>query len=703
MARVPVYDREVAPQINPRGYIEANVNQDTFGGSIAQAGKNIGNAISNLGTNLLELKDRVDKTKILELKNKSDEWSEKNLYSESGYLRKSGKDAYGQSEALMKDYDKYMNDELGKLKLSRGNYILAKSSLSEWRKPINRTSTVHDFQQGIKWSETEIEKSLNNSLLNAVNQRNNPEEIQKALSTGYQVIDWGAGIQHLDADTVKAMKEKFSQELYGKVLSGFISDNSLKAVDFFEINKNKFSPDNVVGFGNSVKNLELTYTSRETAKNLLNLPTQEVYSKINAIADTEERNAVYREYSFLQNQRETIQREIDAKTSSEIMNQLYTLQDSGKSQSEIMSRILGSDLSFETKTKLLDTVKKMNEWERYGNNWADYNYLTDLMSTDHEAFLKQNPATYNLSQEQYQKIKELQRQGKNIQFSTEAQLSKAVNELFPANFGWQSNLSGNGIKDDEYKREMVDLLSLIERKQGKAFDLNHLDAGQIANIASGMGYKNANEKNKNLDESKELYMWAKKHGDVKNVVAKNYMLFKSSNKREPNPDEIYDICKRSYNYVETQYKQKATSKLDYISETLKNINSTAPKKGETKALTYLADTQIPALARKHGIKLTSVPGSRYRPGSKGYHGYGQALDVSMSEHNRNTRGSVFTDVLALPDVKAVGTSDPILLKNFAGHGKMKDLRSYDRTHGTNHENHIHIVVDTRYGGSAQGK
>ncbi len=46
----------------------------------------------------------------------------------------------------------------------------------------------------------------------------------------------------------------------------------------------------------------------------------------------------------------------------------------------------------------------------------------------------------------------------------------------------------------------------------------------------------------------------------------------------------------------------------------------------------------------------------------------------------------------MPNVQAIGTSDPNILTHFAGNRKIVDERKYDRQHGTNHVHHAHVTL-----------
>ena len=297
----------------------------------------------------------------------------------------------------------------------------------------------------------------------------------------------------------------------------------------------------------------------------------------------------------------------------------------------------------------------------------------------------------------------MQRNAGSNEYTPEVEMRKAIGAL--TGFAPQTS---NGLKMNEYKDEVVRFLSKVERMQGEAF--NFKDTKQLDAIMAGFNYKNETATNKNIDETKELFARAKKHGEVYDLMAREYMLFKGQNKREPKPEEIYEMAKRSYNTIENNWKQRDMGKLNQAQGIYKNISAITPKRGETKVLTYYADKRIPQLSRELGIPLKVT--SRYRAGDAGGHGHGRKCDVGMANLNVAQRQKVFEKFLSEPAVASIGTSDPVLLKRYNSppNPKIRDLRNYDvnykKTHpkeNMNHVNHIDISFDTRYGGSQQGR
>lgn len=184
-----------------------------------------------------------------------------------------------------------------------------------------------------------------------------------------------------------------------------------------------------------------------------------------------------------------------------------------------------------------------------------------------------------------------------------------------------------------------------------------------------------------------------KTGFVRDVM-NDFSYYQSKHNGEMPPDaEKYKIIQNRLQQKVQEKKtqaQQTVSNYSYNATTMRNIAYTKAKPHEQKVLTYFADTQIPTISKQLGVRLTVT--SRYRNQAGSYHADGRAADVSMSEHSVPNRIRIYQKLLALPNVQAIGTSDPNILSHFAGNRKIVDERKYDRQHGTNHINHAHITL-----------
>lgn len=719
MVRIPQYNRSVAPQNTPLGYVKDNADSIAFGVNVTEAMKGASDALGKVGEGIFDLKEQYDKAKVLEISNMIDDYVNTTLRDkENGYLYKMGKEAMGKSPEVMDGYDKYVDDVISK----SGVYGYQESQLrniaAQKRINLENYSEAHDKQQTDKWRDSVYTDALSNVFSKAINGRNNPEDLEKYKKDGMTILDNYALDKgwYNDPEIYAIKKKEFEEGYHSQILDAYIAEGSLKSREYFEKNKDVFSPEKRNNYLKTIHAEEVNYQARATAEILVTKTPDEAYKEIDAIENLDVRNATENEYNRLLRHKENIQKQVDMQKSNEFMQRVYSAYENGEDVSVIMRDVNSSNMSVEQKEKIYDNIKKMQELEGAGNNWADYNILLDMAAYNNEEFKTINPANYNLTKEQYNKIVEMQRKAGLNEYTPEVEMKKALGDLDGFNL-FQTN---DGLKMGEYKNEVVKFLSQVERMQGEAFDFKNTQ--QLDAILAGFNYKDESWKDnpnltkeqkkaaKNLDETRELFARAKKHGEAYELMAKEYMLFKGQNKREPNPQEFYDMAKRSYNTIENAWKQRDMGKLNQAEGIYDSVSSVTPKKGETKVLTYYADTRIPQISRELGIPLEIT--SRYRAGDKGSHGKGRKCDVGMANLNVAQRQRVFEKFLSEPAIASIGTSDPVLLRRYNNppNPKIRDLRVYDTNYKKahpdttmNHVNHIDISFDTRYGGDAQGK
>jgi hypothetical protein len=705
MVRIPQYNRSVTPQNTPLGYARGQADPNAFGVGATEALRNTGKSLDNLGNSMFELKAQYDRTKVIEVGNMLDKYINDVLNDkDNGYLFKSGKDAMGKSPEIMDGYDKYSDEIISKGGFWGENERYIRNIAAQKRMGLERYSEAHDREESDKWQDSVYTDALTNIFNKAINGRNNPADIEKFRKDGYTLLDNYALVKgwNKDPQTFEMKKKEFEGNFNAQILDAYLAEGSLKASEYFHKHKDKFTPEVQNRYLQRIHTEEVNYGARSTAESLIGKSTEEAYKFIDDIENIEMRNATENEYNRLLRHQETIQKQNDIKASNEIMQKVYAAYDNGEDIYSIMREVNTSNMSLEQKEKIYNNLKTMQELEGVGNNWADYNILLDMAAYNNEEFKTINPANYNLTKEQYNKIIEMQRKSAANEYTPETEMRKILRQL--SGFAPQTS---NGLKTNEYKDEVVRFLSKVERMQGEAFDFKNTQ--QLDAIMEGFNYKDADATNKNIDETKELFARAKKHGEVYDLMAREYMLFKGQNKREPNPEEIYEMAKRSYNTIENEWRERDMGKLNRAQGIYDNVTSTTAKQGETKVLTYYADTRIPQISRELGIPLQVT--SRYRAGDSGGHGKGRKCDVGMAALNNAQRQRVFEKLLTEPAVASIGTSDPVLLKRYNSppNPKIRDLRSYDANYKKrhpnttmNHINHIDISFDTRYGGNVQG-
>ncbi len=719
MARIPQYNRSVTPQNTPYAYVQNNATPEAFGVGVSNAMKNLGDAGLNAADALATLKAQYDKTKLVEFSNFIDNWSNEHLYDkDNGYFNKTGKEAMGKSPELMDSFDKYADEYIAKSGFIGGWEQKARQIVQQKRNTIERYVEAHDKQETDKWQDAVYTDSLTNVFNKAIQGRNNPNDLSMFYKDGMTVLDNYALIKGWDKDPemLAIKKKEYEGNFHAQILDAYLAEGSLKAGEYFQQHKESFTPEVQNKYLHRIHTEEVAYTARATAEGLVSQSPEDAYKFIDSIENIELRNATENEYNRLLRHQDEIQKQIDAKASNEIMQRVYAAFDNGDDISSIMREVNVSNMSLEQKEKIYKNLKSMQELKGVGNNWADYNNLLDMAAFNNEEFKNINPANYDLTKEQYNKIVDMQRKAAANEYTPEVEMRKAIKGMYNSRFNPQG---GEGLHSKEYEEEVVRFLSKVERMQGKAFDFKNTE--QLQAILEGFDYKDDSWRDdktltkeqrrtrENLDETKELFARAKKHGEVYDLMAREYMMFKGTNKREPSPEEIYEMAKRSYNTIENAWRERDMGKLNSAQGIYKNVSATKAKKGETKVLTYYADVRIPQISRELGIPMQVT--SRYRAGDNGGHGKGRKCDVGMAALNVAQRQAVFERMLSDPAVASIGTSDPILLSRYNNpkNPKIRDLREYDvnykKAHPNttmNHVNHIDISFDTRYGGDAQG-
>ena len=686
MVTVPKFNREVAPQFTENRYLQDYSSPEAFGVNISKAkaetGKAMGNLADNIGNILVKIKDRVDDTKIIGMANHSYEWEQANLYDkENGYYNKLGQDAYGQSETLIKDYNAYMDEYIRKAKLSPDALRRAQSTLLNLRSKVERGVTEHDFKQGAKWANDEAELGKSNYINNAINQRNNPEEIEKSIASGYQLIEWQGEIQNLDRTSIDLQKKQFLANVHASVISGYLSDGSLKAGEYFEAHKGELNSAQIPKFTEAIRSNEIKYNSRALAENIISTSKDEAeaYKRAMAIKDVDLSDGVVSNL----NKHYGLQRHIEATQQTDLLKQFYNTQIQKQQNGEFPSYDdIPDGLDAETKLSLMNYVNKNGQPEDDEQIWQDL-YEKSVNDAQGFAALDLNQYRGFLSDGQYQAFVKKQEEIKTGKYySYIADDDKVIQEAL------NSLGLGRGKKNDVAFSEIRSMVREFEARKGRA-----MTDEELMNITNSLGYEGTDgvKLYKRLEEG-----MGKRTGFIKNVMNDFVYYQNQHNGQMPSDEEKYKIIMKRVNMEQQKQKSEAEAKIDSVKSNRfysNNFDSISEKPNEQKTLTYFADYQVPELSKQLGFKLTVT--DRYRKPNgkyKSHHSEGRAADISMSELTKDQKIKTYEKLLKLPTVQALGTSDPIILARFGSNKKIVDERDFDKKHGTNHVNHVHVTL-----------
>lgn len=684
MPQVPTYGREERLNGAARPYEHYNLNGYMFGQGQAQAMANAGQGLNQIAAAALKISDTIEHTKGMEFNNAIEKWKQDNLLDkENGYFSKQGADAAGKSPEVMQNYDDFVAGWMKEHKASRFTTKRLQEIATSKRTGILSNTTAHDLQETNKWADTEGKLGIENAISNIVAERNNPEGIKTQLENIKQITRWKGGLQNLDAKTVELQtRDNISQALCA-ILETKMQENPAEAKAFFEEHREDINSNLHSRYLAAIDQQERKYQAREMASMIVNKYSneQDAIKAAEAIEDIEMSDAVLsrvkRHFSQEEHFKDLQQRE----SLDNFYNKAVIAAQSGQTLSY---DDIPDDLDPHMKLQLMNYVNSNGQPETDDQVWET---LYNMSVNDAQGFVKEDLNKYRgfLSDSEYKSFLKRQDEIKTGGYYTKIEDDNKMINTALKSMGLSGNTSVFGLtgknKDIAYSEIRAMVRELEARKGRKITD------GELENITNSLGYKGSDgvQLYKQLEKGMR-----EKVGFIRDVM-NDFTYYQSKHNGEmPSDEEKMKIINKRISNFNQEQNMKLADSLEY------QIHITKAKPNETKELTYYADKYLPQLGKQLGTKFTVVQGGRYRPANgkyKSYHTTGEAVDVSMSEHNTNTRLRFIEQQLNNPQVKKIGTSDPNILAKYGKNSKIEDERAFDRQHGTNHVNHAHITLN----------
>lgn len=464
------------------------------------------------------------------------------------------------------------------------------------------------------------------------------------------------------------------------------------------------------GIADSIEQEKFKNKVYSLSENILKLyPDEE--SQLNAayqIEDIDERDSVIQrikhhnsELRRLKNQKE-----------DELLTQFYqTVLEKEKTGETLSMDDIPQGLSPE---KELSARRYVSQTTANGDVTTDdrvWEYLYKKQVSDAQGFAKLNLDVYRgfLSKDEYKtfvKAQENIKQGGYYTDFNNQKLQKKIQEMMV-----QVDIDNHW---NEYDNEIInyDIIKYLANEY-EARTANKIPEEKLQGLISSMGYEQIErtEKNGKIKEKKLPRTYKKvkplyyKYGtQILKKFANDIAYFETVHSRFPNEQEIDDIVNSNVKNFRTEMGNELKSKVGYTKTrdlVFREIQNISAKPNYSKSLTYLENKVIPQWEQELGVKITVVDGGTYRnyvkPGSSHHHeigGYSRAIDISTSEHSKQTVYEITRKALLNPAVEHIGTSDPNLLRAFptSAYPKIVDERSYDKKHGTNHVHHLHLTL-----------
>lgn len=685
MPKVPVYTREVSLSGKALPYDKYNTNENTFGGGLAKATINAADGLNDLGEAAIKITEQIDDAKMLELSNQIDQWEQTHLHDKNnGYYYKTGKDAVGQAENVMNDFDKFIESYKSKADVSRFNQIRLNEMITRKRARLNQGVQAHDHKQTEEWAKSEGEIGFNNAIKGMVNSRNNPNEMQRQLNNALKIVEWQGQTQNLDADTVKAMKLNATSTAHCAVLDSYIAEGSLLAGDYFEQHKAEIHSKHHPVYMKKIKDEEMKYQARNIALDIVGTSAteEEAIKKAEAIEDIDLSDMtlarVKKHYANEEHFKNIEEREA--------LNNFYNTAVQAAQNGQTLSYDdIPDNIDPKTKLSLMSYVNQNGQPQTDDETWE---YLYNMSVNNAQGFAQEDLNKYRgfLSESEYKSFLKKQEDIKTGNYFTKIQDDNKMINAALKEIGLDKNsvMFWGGDKKDIAFSEIRSMVREFEARKGRK-----ITDEELMNITNSLGYKDQD----GLVIYKQLEKGMRERTGFVRDIINDFTYYQSKHNGEmPPDDEKMKIINYRISNFNQQKNEELINSLDY------KIQQTQAKPLETKELTYYADKYLPQLGQELGVKFTIVEGGRARKANGKYiskHETGEAADVSMSEHKPETRIQFIEAQVSNPQVKAIGTSDPIILAKFKGNPKIVDERKFDRQHGTNHVHHAHITLNVR--------
>lgn len=684
MAQVPIYNQQtVADKHIAHGYQDININGDMIGENIIRANYLLGKAGERLSDKINVQLDEYNKTKVVDLTNKFDVYSNQALYDkENGYFNKTGQNAAGQSANVLQGFDDYASQLVEESGLSGRYKEMAINSLASKRNDVYKAVTKHDFDQTKIWQNSVYTEKENNILNQAILDRNDDTRLAAGLKQGYNAITLQAQLQGWDSDITNLKKAEFTSRYHEGVINALLSDGSLRAKGYYNVHKNEILPDKHNTILNAVNNNEIRYEARGIVEGLIakGYSPDKAYQEIDKISNFDLQAAVRSQYEGKMRERDRIQALHDQQKSEASWNKVIeTLQ----SNPDLAYQAIDVSQSPEVIKAQMSYIEQMRKFGEIKTGHQVYLDLQDKMTYDADGFKNTDLNLYRpyLSESDFKNFKENQSKIGSMEYTILQEDNKMIDNAL-------KTIGGHSKTEKVIYSEAQALVTEFEKRHGRK-----INDSELQGIIDSLGYKGENgvAVYKNIEKG-----MAEQVGFIK-TITNDFAYFEKIHKRQPDAKERAQIIDQRTSNVLMQQNSETVNSLQT------KINNTTAKPHETKELTYYADTYLPQLERQLGAKLTVVENGRYNPRAKGYSSYhnvngvSHAIDVSMSEHSNITKDKFFASELKNPQVSKIGTSDPYILKKYGNNPKVVNETEFDKKHGTNHVNHAHITLKTNSG------
>jgi len=670
---IPVVNgASVDPKFIPKEGQDVKALPSAFGVSSAD---DMGRGFMSVSKSMEEHEENQATILATEATNKLNQFQLDILHNnENGYFTKQGKAALGQEQSLSEAWDKQVSDIADAMP---NKMAQAKFKAYGGKSKIGYLEDVysHANAQAITYQKDVMANGIEVNSQLAFANRNNPLVVDKYIGNIRGVI--AANNPDKTPEAIKLVEDAALSKMHVANISGMLADHNLMAQGYYEQYKNQISPEVQGTIMKNIKENDADVKSRMTADSLFHsgVGEQDAFAQAHAIKDLDLRDATESKLSYLYGR----QRELKNQAYSDNLDKFWNNFEKNPDINNIPSWMDGKD-----------KIAARSYAARDGKPDTDDDvlvHLTDIQLGNKGEFAKIDLSQYrgSLTNAKYKELKDAQDGYKLHGYTSVTPDDEAVASVVDT-FGGLHKPGFSKPSSEVVASQMQSIVQEEERRLGRKYGDDELKVAE-ERIGKWLGYSKDGVSSTVLEQNKA------KAGFYKGL-SNDIAYFEKQHKRQPDQKEFQSLL----------YQRANKSIQNYNSNVYESIKNTAARPKETKAVTYFAHDYLPNLGKKLGTNISIAPDQIFNPKEKDYKSYhnvngvSHAVDVPMAGRPNNTKFDIVNNILKdFPEAK-LGTSDPQLLRKFAGNKNVIDQRAFDKKHGTDHANHIHVTMNT--GGGA---
>lgn len=295
-----------------------------------------------------------------------------------------GKDAAGVQDFVDAEWQKG-KAELDKNLHNEDQRFAGNATANNHYESLYKFAQAHTLDQLDKYDTESTAAHLDTLQRSAVLNLNNPEFVQKSLANQATSIQAYGERKGQDNETIKNNIIKNESKTHSLIVEQLLNNGQdTEAKNYYEANKERLTPDDLLKLEKPVHAGNLRNESRKVVSEIFsnNLDNVQALEKINAISDTELRDASLERYQKEMLQIRQAKKDISEKNTADLFNII----DQTKSLDSVVTDPRFVAASPEEKKSMRAYAKVVASGDEIPKNSGDYYYLLRLSYEDPKEF-----------------------------------------------------------------------------------------------------------------------------------------------------------------------------------------------------------------------------------------------------------------------------------------------------------------------------